>query len=320
MILVIDGNNLGHRIFHTPQGSLCTKQGEPSGVMLGILNSIKGYLEKFPEATRVIVAWDTKGGSDWRKALYPAYKGNRDYGKEDEAKREAYQGLFNQMAESANMLHMVGVHSIKIDGLEADDIMAGIAYSVSKLPDKEHIMIVTSDKDMLQLVSDRVSVYSPYKDKVISPTDFYEETGVTKEAYIGFRALVGDKSDNITGITGIAEGKAKKLMDEFGHIDNILNAQGDAKKKLLKSTVYRRIFEPEGLKILGVNNKIMNFKHVPYSAELENKVVEAFGLTDAEELSVDSKAFKAWLMRWQFVSILANYMPWITPFLGLNEE
>ena len=73
MILLIDGNNVAYRAFHTPQGSLTTKQGEPTGVILGFLNSVKGYLEKFPEVTRVVVAWDG-GKAKWRKEIYPDYK------------------------------------------------------------------------------------------------------------------------------------------------------------------------------------------------------------------------------------------------------
>lgn len=312
MILVIDGNNAAHRVFHTPQGQLSTKAGEPSGVLLGILNLIRQNLQRFPETTKVIVTWDAKGGSAWRKAIYPNYKGNRDYGKDDDAKKESYEGLWKQMQESHEMLHMVGVRSVKVDGYEADDIMAGIAYASEK-----HVMIVTSDKDMLQLVSDKISVYSPYKDKVLSPLDFYDETGVTKEAYIGYRALVGDKSDNIIGIEGIGEGKAKKLMDEYGHIDNILNAQGANKAKLMKSKVFSRIFTQEGLQRLGVNNKIMNFKHVDFTPEVKAEIADSL-YGDYPE--VNGKDFKQWLIRWQFVSILADYLTWISPFLGLGDE
>lgn len=312
MLLVIDGNNAAHRVFHTPAGSLTLKDGTPSGVLLGMLNLIRQNLQRFPETTKVIVVWDAKGGSAWRKAIYPGYKGNRDYGNDDEAKKQAYDALWSQMEESGRMLPMVGVHSLKIDGYEADDLMAGIAYYST-----DHVMIVTSDKDMLQLVSDNVSVYSPYKDKVISPLDFYDETGVTKEAYIGYRALVGDKSDNIIGIEGIGEKKAKNLMDTYGHIDNILNAQGEDKKKLMKSKVFSRIFTQEGLKTLGVNNKIMNFKHVDFTEATLKRIQEE---VDAPSHELNSKEFKQWLIKWQFASILADYLTWTSPFMALGED
>jgi DNA polymerase-1 len=209
----------------------------------------------------------------------------------------------------------VGVNSIKIPGYEADDLMYSVAKEATSV--NKHVMIVTSDKDMLQLVSDNVSIYSPFKDKVISPLNFYEETGVTIESYLGYRALIGDKSDNIIGIEGIAEGKAKKLMDEYGHIDNILNAQGLTKQKLLKSKVFSRIFTSEGLQKLATNNKIMNLRLAPESRAVNDLVYLA---VHDSEIEVNSKEFKAWLMRWQFVSILANYLPWVTPFLALGDD
>jgi len=311
MILAIDGNNLCHRIFHTSQAVLTTKDGTPSGVMLGSLKAIRGLLQKFPETNRVIVAFDG-GRSVWRRELYPDYKAQRDYGKNDEEKAKSYDGLWKQMEELEKMLHLVAVNCIKIEGQEADDIISRICAN-----SKDHVMIVTSDKDMLQLVSDNVSVYSPYKDIVYSPYNFYEKLGVTREAYIGYRVLVGDTSDNIKGIQGIGDKTAKKLMDEFGHIDNILNAQGDVKKSLLKSKIKRRIFEPEGIRTLAINNKIMSFKHVPVIEEVEQTVKDSlFG----EYPSVNGKEFKKWLIKWQYASVLSDYLPWISPFLGLGDE
>ena len=315
MYLVIDGNNLAHRVFHTPQGSLTKKDGTPSGVVLGVPNSIKGMLEKLPEVERVIVTWDAKGGSAWRKAIYPAYKGNRDYGKDDDEKREAYEGLFMQMEYLHEHLHLLGINSIKVEGYEADDLMAVLSKRIPEMTGK-HVLIATSDKDMLQLVSKNVSVYSPFKEKIYSPANFFEEIKVTPEAYVGYRALVGDKSDNIQGIEGIAEGKAGKLMDEYGHIDNILNAQGPQKAKLMKSKVYSRIFTPEGLQTLAINNKIMNFKFVPASVTMEDLVEK--NITTKPE--VDSKAFRALCTEWQFASILCNYLPFISPFNALGED
>lgn len=315
MFLVVDGNNLAHRIFHTPAGELTKKDGTPSGVVYGIVNSLKGMLERFPETERVIVTWDTRGGSAWRKAIYPDYKANRDYGKDDDEKKEAYKGLFMQMEESHKMLKLLGVNSIKMEGYEADDLMALLSKSIPELAEK-HVMIATSDKDMLQLVCKNVSVYSPFKDIVYTPLNFYEEIGVTTEAYVGFRALVGDTSDNIHGIEGIAEGRAKKLMDEYGHIDNVLNAQGKQRDKLLKSKVFSRIFEQQGLKTLGINNKIMNFKFVPESDELSDLISKhIFHMPD-----VNSKGFREWCIEWQLVSILSNWLPFISTFNALGED
>lgn len=300
-------NNLAHRVLHTPQGSLTTKDGTPSGVMLGVLNSLRGLLEKFPDTEHVIGCWDG-GRSEWRKEVYPDYKAQRDYGKEDSAKAEMYAGLWKQMDELHTILPLFNIKSIKVKAQEADDLIAGFCKFVAGTK-----MIISSDKDLLQLISEDVSVYSPFKDKVIGLSDFYRETGVPLESYVGYRALVGDSSDNIQGVPGIGEKTAKSLMDKYNHIDNVLNASGEDKKQLLKSARTRKIFEQQNLIVLGRNNKIMSFKFAQYDI-MEKPIGECF----SSKGTYDKQTAQQWLMRWQFVSILSNYMSWIIPFRGLE--
>jgi 5'-3' exonuclease len=309
MLLIIDGNNIACRSFFTPQGNLSTKQGEPSGVILGVLNSLKGYLDKFPETTKVVVAWDG-GRAKWRKALYPEYKANRTHGEGDAEEKAKYDGLFSQIETLHEFLPSLGVSSIKIDSQEADDIIAAICRVHT-----ENKIVVTSDKDMLQLIDEHTSIYTPYKDRIISPLNFYAETGVTLDAFVGYKALLGDSGDNIFGIPGIGEKTAKGLLDKYGHIDNILNPTPQAKKELMKSARTKKIFDPENLKILGRNNKLMNFNYINFE-DFEVEVKRAL----SEELSTDSKTAREFLMRWQFVSLLSNYTSWILSFKSLGDE
>lgn len=302
-------NNLAHRIFHTPQAMLSTKQGEPSGVILGVLNSIKGLIEKFPDTNQVIACWDG-GKSKWRKEFYPGYKAQRDYGNQDEEKAENYAKLWKQIDILHEVLPMFNVHSIRVQDQEADDLIASACKVL-----EGNKMIITSDKDMLQLISTEVSVYSPYKDRVISPLSFYEETGVTQPAYLGYRALLGDSSDNIPGVPGIGEKTAKRLMDTYGHIDNVLNAQGDDKKTLMKSERTKKIYSPENINILARNNKIMSFKFTQYE-EIDPIVLEKA----SETLHVNSKDIKEFFIKWQFVQALQNYMSWIVAFKSLGYD
>lgn len=313
MVLCIDGNNIAHRVFHTRSGTLSTKDGTPSGVILGVMNSIRGYIENFPETEQVIVCWDG-GRSQWRKDLYPDYKAQRDYGAQDEEKRKAYEGLWMQMEELHKFLPDMGVDSIKIQHQEADDIIASIARDDKS---DKHVMIISSDKDMLQLVNDNVSMYSPYRDKITTPLNFFDETGVEMEAYVGYRALVGDSSDNIKGIPGIGEKTAKGLMDKYGHINNVLNAQGADKKALMKSKRTAKIFEPENLEVLGRNNKIMSFNFCEYD-KIQPEVSKA--LEGNEEVRFNGDKFKEFCMEWQFVSVLSEYMSWSMLFSSLREE
>lgn len=323
MIMLIDGNNLAYRSHHTPQGSLSTKAGESSGVILGVLNSIKGLLEKFPETSKVIVCWDG-GKAKWRLDLFPEYKANRSYGDTEEEKA-VFEALYAQMDELHSNLHSFGIHSIKLKGWEADDIIHVVCKTNAEVGESEDILIITSDKDMLQLITPMVSVFTPYKNKVISTNNFYEETGITQDAYLGYRSLVGDTSDNINGIYGIAEKTAKSLMDKYGHIDNILNAKGSDKATLLKAVRTSRIFDKEGLNILARNNKIMNLNFVPYDVNVETEVNKSLGIYAGADFGGEayiapkyvSKSVKEFCTRWQFVSILSYYMAWIAPFTAL---
>lgn len=311
MIILIDMNNLAHRVFHTPQAELTTKAGEPSGVILGVINNIKATIERFPECTRVMAMWDG-GKSQWRKEAYPSYKAGRDYGsKEDPEKKAKYDALWSQMEILHESLHLFGVNSIKIEGQEADDL---IASACKVLPGPK--VIVTNDKDMLQLISHEVSVYTPQKGgKMIGIMNFYEETGVTLSAYLGYRALVGDSSDNIIGVPGIGEKTAKDLMSKYGHIDNILNAQGEDKKALMKSKRTNKIYQQEYLNVLAINNKIMSFKFAQYDL-LDPEVLLAYETIH----EVKGKEIKDFFIRWQFVQNLTNYMSWIVSFKSLGSE
>lgn len=309
MILLIDGNNIIMRAFHTPSGDLCTKEGIPTGSMRGFLNSLKTYVEKFPEATKVIVAWD-KGRSKWRKEIFPEYKGNRNYSATPEDK-EKFDALWNQIDRVHELLPSLGVYSIRIENTEADDI---IAYLCKKY-ENENKIIITSDKDMLQLINDNTTVYNLYKDKIISEVNFYDEYKVNLDAWMGYRALLGDKSDNISGIPNIGEKTAKSLMDKYGHIDNILNPTPDIKKAIMKSKRTAKIYNPDNLQILGRNHKLMHFKYADYS--------DIIPVTDeilSQSLSVDTKAIKDFFIKWQFVSMLSNFSSFILTFMALGEE
>lgn len=309
MILLIDGNNIIMRAFHTPSGDLCTKEGIPTGSMRGFLNSLKTYIEKFPETTKVVVAWD-KGRSKWRKAFYPDYKGNRNYSATPEDK-EKFDALWNQIDLVHELLPSLGVHSVRIQDTEADDI---IAYICQKYKD-ENKVIITSDKDMLQLIDKNTTVYNLYKDKIISEVNFYDEYKVNLNAWMGYRALQGDSSDNINGIPGIGEKTAKGLMDKYGHIDNILNPTPEIKKAIMKSKRTAKIYDPENLQILGRNHRLMHFKYADYS-----DIIPATDEVLSQELVVNGKVVKEFFIRWQFVAMLTNFSSFILTFMALGED
>jgi hypothetical protein len=104
-------------------------------------------------------------------------------------------------------------------------------------------------------------------------------------------------------------------MDKYGHINNVLNAQGEDKKALMKSARTAKIFTQENLDVLGRNNKIMSFKYTEYD-NIDPVIIKAWN----EELFVNSKNVKEFFIKWQFVQCLQNYMSWIVTFKSLVED
>ena len=201
--LIIDGNNLLYRIFWTSNYKI-EESNNPGQVFL-FLRSLKSYVDKF-RPKNVYCTWDKK--LEWpstnfrREATTVEYKAGRD--------DEKFKNVFENAEKIQELLSDLGVHNIFPLRMEADDLMA---YLSSKLPGPN--IIITTDKDLLQTVTENTIVYTPIKKKEISLDNFEEYTGVKKEYYISFRAVTGDKSDNIPGIPRYGIKRFLKLEHTF---------------------------------------------------------------------------------------------------------
>ena len=201
-VMIVDGLNLFIRCF----GAVPTlnDNGEHVGGITGCLLSL-GALIRNNKPTRVLVVFDGKGGSTRRKKMYKGYKEgrtgltkvNRLVGYEDlEDQAESMKRNFNGLIK---YLELLPVDLCYIDYIEADDIMAYAARHIFK----KEVLIVSSDKDFLQLVDDRISVYLPTKKKMMFKEDVKELYGVPSKNLVYYRIFDGDKSDNIPGVKGI---------------------------------------------------------------------------------------------------------------------
>ena len=200
--MIVDGLNLFIRCF----GAVPTlnDNGEHVGGITGCLLSLGALIRK-NKPTRVLVVFDGKGGSTRRKKMYKGYKEgrtgltkvNRLVGYEDlEDQAESMKRNFNGLIK---YLEFLPVDLCYIDYIEADDIMAYAARHIFK----KEVLIVSSDKDFLQLVDDRISVYLPTKKKMMYKDDVKELYGVPSKNLVYYRIFDGDKSDNIPGVNGI---------------------------------------------------------------------------------------------------------------------
>ena len=206
--LIIDGNNLLYRIFWT--SSYKIEESNNPGQIFLFLRSLKSYVDKF-RPKNVYCTWDKK--LEWpstnfrREATTVEYKAGRD--------DEKFKNVFENAEKIQELLTNLGVHNIYPLRMEADDLMAWLSEELSGTS-----VIVTTDKDLLQTVTERTIVYSPIKKKEITLDNFEEYTGVKKEYYISFRAVTGDKSDNIPGIPRYGIKRFLKLEHSAVSIDN----------------------------------------------------------------------------------------------------
>jgi len=215
LTLIIDGNHLAHRAKYSFSLS---NRGVDVSVTYGSLRVIQSWIRKFAPTT-IVVCWDG-GIPEYRRQALPEYKANRH--KDDDPL--VYEDFVRQLRELSDFaLPIMGMVSVRIDGAEADDLM----YHASRLITGKSI-IATGDRDLLQAVSDKVSVFSPSHgagDGVIfTPEDVFQTYGISVASFVDWKALQGDNSDNIPGVPGIGEKTATKLFKEFGSLTGITNA------------------------------------------------------------------------------------------------
>lgn len=206
-LLLIDGNNVSYRYIQRANYNSYTDDYKRT-----ISSLAKSY-----EAEKTYVCFDF-GKSYYRMSLLEDYKGTR---KKPETEEEVKH--FEQFFEVLNNLpEELAETSLKFRGIEADDL---ITYLTSTEVDKyEHIWIVSSDKDLIQLVSNKVSIFNIFSRKEITADSLFEDLGLTPEEFMLSRIIEGDKSDNIIGITGIGPKRAQALAKEYSTLDKLLKA------------------------------------------------------------------------------------------------
>jgi len=202
-ILLIDFYNLFIRSFMAIP--TMNDNGLHVGGIAGFLKTV-GAAIKLLNPSKVIIVVDGKGGSQKRRKLYPNYKSgrktnvrfNRSYEDLNDASTENVS-LEKQLLRTVSYLDTLPVTTIAIDNVEADDVIAYIATEYYK---DRNIYIASCDKDFLQLVNDRIKVWSPSKKKLYGCAEIYTEYGISCQNFINYRILEGDSSDNIDGIRG----------------------------------------------------------------------------------------------------------------------
>ena len=215
-LVVIDGTNTIYRAFFAIP-NLRAPDGTPTGAAYGFVTMLAKVLRE-EQPTHVAVATDPRGGS-FRKRLYPEYKAGRDKQPED---------LSAQIPLVAELCEAFGVPMLEVEDFEADDVIATL---IETAPDDAEVCIVSTDKDLMQLVGPGVEMLDTMKGRRIDAAAVEERFGVAPEQLLDVRALIGDPSDNIPGVKGIGEKGAAKLIQEFGSLDALLERADEVKAK-----------------------------------------------------------------------------------------
>lgn len=218
--VLIDGNSVIYRAFYNVPP--LTAGGVPTGV-IHVFLSVLEKLRKNPEISDIIIIFDAKG-KNRRHEMFESYKATRQAMPED---------LIVQLNILKEMLPYTGYPIYCVEGYEADDVINTLSQTINN-----RVWIVTKDKDLHQLVNDKVQIYDYQKDEVIDREKVYEKFGLYPESIPDMLALMGDTSDNIPGIAGIGPKTAKTLLDDYKNLDNIFanveNLKGKTKEKIMQ--------------------------------------------------------------------------------------
>ncbi len=212
LLVLVDGSAIFHRGYHAiPHRS--NKEGLPTNAVYGFALILLKIIENL-KPDYAIVTWD-KSSDTFRKDMYPEYKAHRIKQPED---------LYAQIPTTHELVDALALPWIELDKYEADDIIGTLARQAEKRGDLE-IVIATGDKDQLQLV-DENTVVDLFNPRGTEPTRYdlakmKERYGMTPTQFIDYKALVGDKSDNIPGVAGIGDVGARKLIAEYKTLDGI---------------------------------------------------------------------------------------------------
>ena len=298
-VILVDGNNLMFRSYYATAYSgniMKNSKGFPTNALYGFVSMMNKIInEEKPEY--IAVAFDI--GKNFRKEKYDFYKEGRSATPDE---------LKSQMPIARDILTAMGIKYLELAPYEADDIIGTLARMADEDPEV-YATIVSSDRDLLQLISPVVDVkLLKQKDYIrYNPETFLLDWGIEPIKIIDLKALAGDSSDNIPGVKGIGDKTALKLLQEYGSLegiyDNIENIKGKTREKLETdkenafmskeiATIYREVpldIEFEGIKYLGTNEKELAsiYEELEFYSLLKN-----FDRKSTEEKNIEFKEIK----------------------------
>ncbi|MDA5192699.1 DNA polymerase I [Govanella unica] len=276
-LYLVDGSSFIFRAYHGLP-PLTRPDGTPVNAVYGFATMLYKLLEDSKEADRpshFAVILD-KGSQTFRNGLYPDYKANRSAPPDD---------LIPQFPIVREAVQAFNLPMIELAGFEADDIIA--TYATEARKQGFDVTIVSSDKDLMQLIGPGVSMFDSMKNKRLGPTDVFEKFGVPPEKVVDVQALAGDSVDNIPGVPGIGVKTAAQLITEYGSLEELLARAGEIKQpKRRESLLANADLARISLQLVTLKT---NMTDIPPLAELAVREIEAGPLL----AFLDAQGFKA---------------------------
>ena len=316
-VLIVDGLNTFIRSFAVNPS--INDDGLHIGGMVGFLKSVR-YSCDILKPSRCIIVFDGKNGSGRRQKIYPEYKATRkvkrrlnrnvDWGT---APQDEEQSMRQQMGRLVEYLEQLPLTLICIDGIEADDTMA---YISQQLLPKSDIILMSTDKDFIQLVDDIVKIWSPTKKKLYTKEKVFEEYGVHSHNMLTYRILDGDKSDNIGGIRGAGLKTLQKFCPKISDVEKFdvrdlleFVENSDSKIKLLENI-------KNSSNLIKRNYLLMQLHKVDIPNHTKMKIQ---GAVNGKVPQLIKYKFQTMFLKDKLVNQIKNLDSWLMEFTRLDR-
>jgi 5'-3' exonuclease len=318
-VLLVDGTNTFMRAWCAVPSM--DDNGRHIGAITGFLKSLGLAIRTF-KPTRCVVVFDGKGGSQRRRKIYPQYKANRkppirlnrayDMTTDEEEK----ENMKWQLVTLIELLECLPVTILALDNVEADDVIGYLSQLVTGKGGES--IIYSMDKDFLQLASENVKIYSPIKKKTFTVETILEDYGIHPKHFYFYRALNGDKSDNIDGVRGVGETTVKKLLPEVADptvdlsLDYIHQKFAGQKKipKMIENILANKDIVERNMQLMNLHEGIM-------SVDARMRVANIF---ESHTVDFQKYTLTKLMLSYRLLQSIPNYDSWVSQsFMPLNR-
>ncbi len=273
-LYLVDGSGYLFRAFHA-MPNLTASDGTPTGAIYGITNMLRRLLTEY-QPVHAAVIFDAKG-ENFRHQLFPAYKANRPPMPED---------LAAQIPFIHDIVDAMGFPRLVIDGVEADDVIGSLTQQA--LADGMTVKIFTGDKDLAQLVNDKVTLINTMNDTVLDEAGVEAKFNVKPTQIIDYLALMGDTVDNVPGVPKVGPKTAAKWLAEYGSLDNLIASADKIKGKVGENL-------RAALDDLPLSKQLVALKNDLKLGETPQTLVHSAADTEALRTLYTRLGFRSWL-------------------------